>query len=375
MKVLSLTTVVVGIFSGVLARSSVYFNNEKPIETKQVSMDGFSLFYSHLMNGQSGLHLQQGAQADAQTIMSSFELMNKDLFQRNIDANMMVIVAGVNEPEAILKQEASLYVTEDATEKYVDMVEKSVDETLENKNDGTISIYKQTETIQENLDSFKSQYAHRQTDVFDENNKVDRDFINEVQAVREFILALVDSDDKKQKALNSVDIEFIEMNTLQAIGDEYGVASAQYKEATLILSDLFNEVIIPNFRPSSSSVLSTFIFTPYSSSSNRRISMLKATFQPAQECYTTLKSCNNGTDSCSNGNGECIERSEGCFSCQCTGYNVGNACEYINSVADFQLLFWTGVFFIVTTAGVLTFVYKSGDIEHGSMLNSLPKQE
>jgi hypothetical protein len=41
-----------------------------------------------------------------------------------------------------LKQEASLYVTEDATEKYVDMVEKSVDETLENNNHGTISIYK-----------------------------------------------------------------------------------------------------------------------------------------------------------------------------------------------------------------------------------------
>jgi hypothetical protein len=118
MKVLSLTTVVVGIFSGVfgkkqeykshktcidicLARSSVYFNNEKPIETKQVSMDGFSLFYSHLMNGQSGLHLQQAAQADAQTIMSNFELNNKDLFQRNVEANMMVLVAGVNEPEGM----------------------------------------------------------------------------------------------------------------------------------------------------------------------------------------------------------------------------------------------------------------------------------
>jgi hypothetical protein len=84
-----------------LARSSVYFNNEKPIETKQVSMDGFSLFYSHLMNGQSGLHLQQAAQADAQTIMSNFELNNKDLFQRNVEANMMVLVAGVNEPEGM----------------------------------------------------------------------------------------------------------------------------------------------------------------------------------------------------------------------------------------------------------------------------------
>jgi hypothetical protein len=135
-------------------------------------------------------------------------------------------------------------------------------------------------------------------------------------------------------------------------------------------------VIIPNFRPSSPSVLSAFIFTPYSSS-NRRVSsaMLKTSFQPADQCYTTLNACNNGTDFCSNGNGECVKRTESCFSCQCNGYNDGNACEYINSVADFQLLFWTGVFFIVTTAGVLTFVYQSGDIEHGSMLNSLPKQE
>jgi hypothetical protein len=67
---------------------------------------------------------------------------------------------------------------------------------------------------QGDFDSFKSQYPHRQTNVFDENNKVDRDFINEVQTVREFVVILADSDDK-QKVLNSVDIEFIEINTLQ----------------------------------------------------------------------------------------------------------------------------------------------------------------
>jgi hypothetical protein len=66
----------------------------------------------------------------------------------------------------------------------------------------------------DDFDGFKSQYPHRQTNVFDENNKVDRDFINEVQAVRDFVVILADSDDK-QKALNSVDIEFIEINTLQ----------------------------------------------------------------------------------------------------------------------------------------------------------------
>lgn len=98
----------------------------------------------------------------------------------------------------------------------------------------------------------------------------------------------------------------------------------------------------------------------------------------AQEvCFQSLADCNNATNHCS-GNGQCGQVKESCFSCQCKSTQfVGDSCQYINSVADFQLLFWTGVLLIVITASVVVCVYQSGNMVDGGiiMAQSLPKQD
>lgn len=93
-------------------------------------------------------------------------------------------------------------------------------------------------------------------------------------------------------------------------------------------------------------------------------------------CYKTASACKNGTSHC-NGNGQCIEQGN-CFSCQCkSSQYVGESCQYINAVADFQLLFWTGILLIVITASVVGCVYQSGNMVDGGiiMAQSLPKQD
>jgi hypothetical protein len=159
--------------------------------------------------------------------------------------------------------------------------------------------------------------------------------------------------------------------------DEYGVQSDQYKEAVNALKQFFENTLIPTFLeafPSEKPALSTFVFTP-----PKKARMSKRDVPVIQDasCFASKDDCNNGTSSCS-GFGSCKKVADKCYSCQCDTKRVGDSCQYIDAVSDFHLLFWTSVFFIVTTAGVLTFVYKSGDIDNGGVIMSaqpLPKQD
>ncbi|CAO3595353.1 unnamed protein product [Absidia cylindrospora] len=52
--------------------------------------------------------------------------------------------------------------------------------------------------------------------------------------------------------------------------------------------------------------------------------------------------------------------------------------EKINAVSDFQLLFWTGVFLVLVTSGILVFVYQLGGVDSGNVVltsTALPKQD
>jgi hypothetical protein len=107
-----------------------------------------------------------------------------------------------------------------------------------------------------------------------------------------------------------------------------------------------------------------------------RINNLAVNIEQESVCYKTASACRNATNNCSS-NGQCTSIGS-CFTCQCKSSSyVGESCQYINAVADFQLLFWTSVLLIVITASVVVCVYQSGNMVDGGiiMARSLPKQE
>lgn len=162
------------------------------------------------------------------------------------------------------------------------------------------------------------------------------------------------------------------MDALNLIGQEYGFESAEYKEAQLIVKDLFEKFVIPNFQGLHARGVSTFILTPSSSINKKKRAL------PVEEtCFKTSADCKNGTSNCS-GNGQCTKIQENCYTCACKSSSyIGEACQYVDAVGDFQLLFWTSVLLVVITASVVVCVYQSGNIVDGGiiMAQSLPKQD
>jgi hypothetical protein len=114
--------------------------------------------------------------------------------------------------------------------------------------------------------------------------------------------------------------------------------------------------------------MAAFVFTPVTRFGKRAVDQ--------DVCYKSARACRNGTDHCQ-GHGQCVEDSNGCFSCQCKPSYVGESCEYVDAVSDFQLLFWTSVLLIVITTSVVACIYQSGsDADTGIiMTQSPPKQE
>lgn len=121
--------------------------------------------------------------------------------------------------------------------------------------------------------------------------------------------------------------------------------------------------------------VSTFILTPYTSQNLKRAVPELVTEEGT--CFTSAKACQNGTSHCS-GNGQCVLIGESCYACQCKSSSfVGDSCQYVDAVNDFQLLFWTSVLLIVVTTSVVVCVYQSGSDAEGAiiMTQSAPKQD
>lgn len=147
------------------------------------------------------------------------------------------------------------------------------------------------------------------------------------------------------------------------------------------MRDLLEKFVIPNFQQLyDSGAVSTIILTPIIKQQNQRrdIHINRLVAAPLGDaCFKTVSACKNGTANCS-GNGQCVEAAEGCFTCQCkSSSHVGDSCQYVDAVNDFQLLFWTSVLLVVITASVVVCVYQSGNIVDGGviMAQSLPKQD
>ncbi|KAI8384105.1 hypothetical protein BD560DRAFT_384995 [Blakeslea trispora] len=384
MKLLSLTTIVASLLTGVLARSTVYMvsNTVQPTEHKQleVSLDDFSLFYSDLMDNthtdHSALRLQ-----DSSRSMNAFLPQTEDLFEKKLDGNLVVVVSGAQVPEAIFTtQDASFYVSDDEPESYFTMAQEVAHDITEKNSEVAVISYDEQETeIRQGSNAAKgSQSVNDQdafnkdfeTELFDIKNEADKMLINEMEDLRQLYAT-----GRKQ---GSIDIRIVKINSLQAIVDTYGIESEQYKEAQRIISDLIQNTLIPDFQRLYSRGVSSFILTPAIKQSYKRNAIRQLIATGNEEvCHKTLSVCKKNTSDCS-GNGHCIKIEKDCFACQCksTSY-MGEACQYVNAVGDFQLLFWTSVLLIVITASVVVCVYQSGNIVDGGiiMTQSVPKQE
>lgn len=140
-----------------------------------------------------------------------------------------------------------------------------------------------------------------------------------------------------------------------------------------MIKNLFEKLVIPKFQQLYSRGVTTLVLTPYS----RQSSNVPEFFAEGETCFTSAKSCANGTASCS-GNGQCTLIKENCYACQCkSSAYVGESCQYVNAVGDFQLLFWTSVLLIVITTSVVVCVYQSGSNTDAGiiMTQSAPKQD
>lgn len=139
------------------------------------------------------------------------------------------------------------------------------------------------------------------------------------------------------------------------------------------MRDLFEKFVIPNFQQLHSGSVSTFVLTP----AVKQQKLRRAIAAVSDVCFKSASACKNATSKCS-GNGQCTLGEDSCFTCQCkSSAFVGESCQYVNSVADFQLLFWTAVLLIVITSSVVVCVYQSGNMVDGGiiMAQSLPKQD
>lgn len=398
MKILSLTTIVATLMTSVLARSSVYMvnsDNVKQMETKpEVSMNAFSMFYSHMMDSASNhpaLLLQDAAQKEAiqgAQKIAPFLPQSNDIFTKKVNANLMVIISGVQSPQDILStHDTSFYVSDDESESYSSLAQDTFEQM--NNDDVTVTTYKNQKTEirrgeeiidvasrlpEESFEYFKRDFAHLDTSAFDIKNEADKMFVAEVEDVREIY--------SSGRKYEPSDMRVVEINTLETLAQEYGLDSKQYKEAHLVLRDLFEKFVIPNFQQlyNNNGAISTLILTPIVKQQNeRRDFKINRLVAPAvgDTCFKTLSACKNGTADCS-GNGQCTQIEVHCFTCQCKSSSyIGESCQYIDAVSDFQLLFWTSVLLIVVTASVVVCVYQSGNIVDGGiiMAQSLPKQD
>ncbi|ORY97964.1 hypothetical protein BCR43DRAFT_490630 [Syncephalastrum racemosum] len=367
---LSLNTIVAGLLSiaSVHARSTVYVlpPQNAVANPPTLSLDAFSVGHAQLTDTTAdhpALHWEanykQEAFQSAHVVWSNHRA--KDCFERQTDMNLLMVVSGVSDPQDILPSyEPSYYVSSNRAKDYMAV---AADTAASIEHQGGHAI---TELPHIEEDEFIA------NDVFNPEHHADKKFLHELQAAQD-ALETLDPDTTQMAAFH--------LHGLRSLKHEYGAESVQYQEAERLLSLFIQKTLIPkleSFEASDKRVAGTLIFAPgHDHQRNHHHSMSKRAVPEDGSCFLSKESCENGTSYCSE-RGSCV-KSKDCFVCQCKSPSfTGDACQVIDATADFQLLFWSGVFLIVLTSGVLLFVYKSGNVEDSGVMavpSSLPKQD
>ncbi|KAI9301178.1 hypothetical protein BJ944DRAFT_234152 [Cunninghamella echinulata] len=297
----------------------------------EVSLNTFSAWMAHLtgtsdmhsFSQYKGLH-QQNALEGIQEIWNTpslKELGSGDIFKPLSDEKQfMVIINGVNSPSAFLPfQEPSLYVQDNDGNDFTDVALDTMSQYADKMKADTQKI----ENVLNNLDindlpqvmeSFKTHYKSYM-DIYQ------LDY--ESKAVQTFMVEV-----EQVRNIQPKEFNVIEMNGLQMIGQEYGTDSRVYQEAQQIISQLISNKFNQHQKGT------TLILTPMTTNvEQHQLRRRQQQQQPDQR---------------------------------------------IDLTSDFQLLFWTGVFLILLTSGIVTFAFSLGNNDTGGVVlttSTLPKQD
>ncbi|KAI8384866.1 uncharacterized protein BYT42DRAFT_492783 [Radiomyces spectabilis] len=333
---------------------------------------------------------QQGALDGAEAVWANRDYWWSDkqenVFQRKLNGQLVVVVAGVENPSAILSaHDPAFYVTDDHAVDFSAFAKDTAQHISEHSQSGYVATYSK-DSIQalpfmdanayaaQAYNAFQEHYPELTTSTFDMQKEADKSFVLEVEQVRDIIKAFTQGDRAVDATTDYVAIDFSSLNSLK---EAYGVESSKYREAELVLKNLFEKTIIPDFQQhyaANDRAVATFVMAP--SSAPRFIKRAVPEAAVDDSCFESKEFCEENTDGC-NGRGSCKSDGE-CYACQCSTTFFGPSCQFEDVSDHFQLLFWTSVGLIIVTAGVLVFVYKSGNIENGGIMmgpQALPKQD
>ncbi|KAI8098551.1 uncharacterized protein BX664DRAFT_319014 [Halteromyces radiatus] len=324
MKHLSLT-LALGVLSSsmsVMARSSVYFTPMiQPMDSiPEVSLNTFSTWMAH-MTGSSEIHSvfhwkdkhRQEALEGIQTLWSH------PTFREMVSGDIF---------EPLTNSKKSMVII-DGVAHSKDILPNRQPSLYVDDNDAqdfmdvaldTMALYadKNAETQKiENVDDTVDTNLNEIIDSFKTHYEslVDTTvFDSNNKADRTFMIEM-----EKIRGMTNKDFNVVRLTGLKQLGQEHGINSNVYREAQQVVQQLINNDIEQQQKETM-----TLIMTPWTNTMEKRA-----------------------------------------------------VPEKINAVSDFQLLFWTGVFLVLVTSGVLTFVYRLGSVDTGNvvMTSTLPKQD
>lgn len=313
----------------VMARSSVYFSpmtyqpSQAPVE---VSLNTFSAWMAHLTGtsdmhsfSQGGLHQQKALEGlqDMWSNPSLKALGSDDIFESvSKEQQSMIIINGVEHPSDILPfQTPNVYVDDNDALDFKNVALDTLFQYQEKTNT-------ETQKIDNVLNNLNTNSVDEMIEAFKFHYSKEADlFDTENKAIQTFIVEVETVGQLEPKSFN-----VIEMNGLQLISEEYGTDSMTYKQAQLIINDLINNKFNQHQKGT------TLILTPPSDDINNNNDIRTRQQIPVQR---------------------------------------------IDLTTDFQLLFWTGVFLILLTSGVVTFAFSLGNGESSGVVltTTLPKQD
>ncbi|CAO3617588.1 unnamed protein product [Cunninghamella echinulata] len=315
-----------------MARSSVYFTpmTQQNSQIPEVSLNTFSAWMAnltgtsdmHSFSQYKGLH-QQNALEGMQEMWNTpslKELGSSDIFKPLSDEKQfMVIINGVDSPSAFLPfQDPSLYVQDNDGSDFTDVALDTMSQYADKMKTDTQKIENVLNTL--DIDDLPQVMESFKTHYKSYMDVYKLDF--ESKAVQTFMVEV-----EQVRNIQPKDFNVIEMNGLQMIGQEYGTDSKVYQEAQHIISQLITNEFNQHQKGT------TLILTPMTTNVEQHQLRRRQQQQPDQR---------------------------------------------IDLTSDFQLLFWTGVFLILLTSGIVTFAFSLGNNDTGGVVlttSTLPKQD
>jgi len=224
------------------------------------------------------------------------------------------------------------------------------------------------------FESFRSRFAELDTSSFDATNEADASFVSEVEHIAEMF-----SNTDQLRFAGAV------MAGVQNIAKKHGTTSEQYVNAIVIVKDLMEKTVIPNFLQShgADATVAVLLSPPVKNFAKRSLERRQTTTNSTNSytaCPKTQADCNSAFNSCS-GRGECKKDWKNCYVCVCgsgpdssTSTNEvyewsGPKCQHRYTGPEFFFLFGTAVMLLLFVLGITVLLQAmGGPMDSGPMV-------